>query len=84
MELPTYVLTQFSRCRVEEFRQLKAEEQQIYGDSGAVWDRCIVHGLFSAQPNMQIIQEHLRVLTDGAALQFEAGKRRLLSMARLC
>ena len=56
------------------------DEQQIYGDSGAVWDRCIVHGLFSAQPDMQRIQEQLGVLTDGPPLQFEAGDLHLLSI----
>lgn len=66
---------------MEEFRQLKKEEQQIYGDSDAVWDKCIVHGLFSAQPDMQMIQEQLRLLTDGPPLQLEAGSQRLLSMA---
>ncbi|CAL5220663.1 g2709 [Coccomyxa viridis] len=57
---------------VEEFQDLREEEQQIFGDSGAVWDRCIVHGLFSSQPDMQSIQEQLGVLTEGRPLQFEA------------
>ncbi len=58
---------------MEEFRDLKAQEQQIYGDSGALWDRCIVHGLFSMQPDMQRIQEQLAVLTNGPPLRYEAG-----------
>ena len=53
------------------------------GTVGAVWDRCIVHGLFSAQLDMQRIQEDLRVLADGPPLQFEAGDLHLLSTACL-
>ena len=49
------------------------EEQQIFGDGGAVWDRCIVHGLFSMQPDMQAIRERLATLADGPPLRFEAG-----------
>ena len=61
------------KYRVEEYRESEEGEQQIYGDSRAVWDRCIVHGLFSAQPDMDSIQEHLQDLTNGPPLQFEAG-----------
>ncbi len=66
---------------MEEFQDLREEEQQIFGDSGAVWDRCIVHGLFSSQPDMQSIQEQLGVLTEGRPLQFEAGDSCLLRIA---
>lgn len=64
--------------RVEEFRESDMEEQQIYGNSRAVWDRCNVHGLFSMQPDMQGLQQQLQALTNGAPLQYEAGALPLL------
>jgi len=82
MELPQLTLRvlvsyTFVEYRVEEYRESQEGEQQIYGDSGAVWDRCIVHGLFSAQPDMDSIQEHLQDLANGPPLQFEAGNPHL-------
>ena len=59
--------------RVEEFRQADEQEQEIYGDTRAMWERCCVHGLFRQHINMQSLQEQLQSMTGGALLQYEAG-----------
>ena len=69
-----FTLSRFvSVHRVEEFRDTDEKEQRIYGDTGAVWNRCCVHGLFRAKIDMQSLQKQLQSVTGKASLQYEAG-----------
>lgn len=61
-------------CSVEEYRAADEPEQEIFGDSSEVWERCTVQALFAASTDVDAVLAQWQTHSGSAVpLKYEAG-----------